>query len=326
MRRTSAVLLSATVVALGLPAAGQATAEADASACAVSTLPNPADGTATVTAMTGNTTFYGSVSPVGNGSGVVWRDGAIVDALAFNPVDANASGVLIGYRYTPDTRWSQPVGQRPGEEPVDIGSTQDAVHEINDAGTYVGSGTVGHWPYYFSIAFVGSADTWTGYALESSLDVPIAALAVDDNGDVLGRSDYDRDGVRTAAVWRDGASGAPQDLGPADELDPEDIDAGTVLVNRALHDDIALIDLASGDVTAVPGSTGYRGISLKNGTILANSADGYALFRDGTSTDLAPPAGSTITSAGALSSDGTTVGGQTRTSAGALVPTVWRCG
>ncbi|MFI7672135.1 hypothetical protein [Actinophytocola sp. NPDC049390] len=327
MRRTSAVLLSATVVALGLPATGSAAAETAASGCAVSTLPNPADGTATVTAMAGTTTFYGSVSPgADTGSGVVWQGGEITDTLAFSPTDANASGVLIGYRYATDTGWSYPVGQRPGEQPEDIGSAQDSVYEINDAGTYVGRGTVGNWPYYFSIAFAGSADTWSGYVLESSLDVPVAAVAVDDNRNVLGRSDYDRDGVPTAAVWRGGTSGAPQDLGPADELAPRDIDAGTVLVNRTVHDDIALIDIVSGDVTAVPGSTGYRAFFLKNGTILADGAGGYALFRGDTRVDLTPPTGSTITAVGALSADGTTVGGQTRTSAGTLVPTVWRCG
>jgi hypothetical protein len=324
VRRTSAVLLAVIVVALGLP--GHAAAEATA-ACAVSTLPNPADGTAVVTAMAGNTTFYGSVSPgADTGSGVVWRDGAIVETLAFVPADANASGVLIGYRYTTDTRWSQPVGRRPGEQPVDIGGAQDSVYEINDAGTFVGRGTVGRWPYYFSVAFYGHAENWGSYPLESSLDAPVAALAVDDDGLVLGRSDYDRDGVVTVAVWRSGTGDAARDLGSVDELEPRDIDAGTVLVNRALHDDIALVDVASGDVAAVPGSAGYRGSSLKNGTVLAEGADGYALFRDGTRIDLTAPAGSAITAAGTLSADGTTVGGQTRTSAGTLLPTVWRCG
>ncbi|HEX2133735.1 MAG TPA: hypothetical protein VHH15_19490 [Actinophytocola sp.] len=324
MRSTSAVLLAVTVVTLGLPA--HAAAEVTAS-CAVSTLPNPADGTATVTAMAGTTTFYGSVSPgVDTGSGVVWRDGAIVDTLAFVPADANNSGVLVGYRYDSQTRWSQPVGQRPGEQPVDIGGAQDSVYEINAAGTFVGRGTVGRWPYYFSVAFYGSADTWSSYPLESSLDAPVRAIAIDDDGLVVGLSDHDRDGALTAAVWRGGTGDAPQDIGPADELDPRDIDAGTVLVNRVLDEDIALVDVRSRTVTPVPGSTGYLGSSLKNGTVLAQGPGGYALFRGATRVDLTPPAGSTITAAGTLSADGTTVGGQTRTSAGALVPTVWRCG
>lgn len=275
MRRTGVVMTVLSAALLGLPAGAGADAAPAAVACAVRTLNLPG-ASASVTAVVDRNAFLGD----SGGSGYLWRNG-VTSTVPIRPDAVNSSGMILGSR---SGTTSQEVARVPlGGGTPQYGGREIYTSGINDAGVAaVDYFTVGGLP-----GLVSHAMSWKpGDATPTRLSGPnvSGARAIDDLGYIVGFADG---ASRYALAWGPGGDIVLQ-LGPFAPTEPRiafgDIDNGVAAAGRyprSGEPDIVLVDVRTGAITPVPGTTGYGGERYEDGALLGwDPEDGYALWND----------------------------------------------
>jgi hypothetical protein len=259
--------------------------------------------------------------------GVIWQDGVpSVLANDFVPFDMNRAGVMSGNVSVASFPSSY---QRAALMTVDGTITYlNSAYSVAAAGLNERGDSVG-WVYpqhpvvhYAALWPAGATDLET---LDPAWYVPVD---IDDTGVSIGRP---QDQTKPQRIWRfDGTvvwSYGPYPAGTS-SIDLADIDDGKVAAKRTRPDgrfEVVLISVATGAVTALPGSASGTPLEIENGVVVGKGASGATMWRATGATVLPPPAGLVAREATVVTGDGTEVAGLSVTSSGEAVATVWRC-
>jgi hypothetical protein len=324
MRRTGALLASTAAVLLCLPATAQAVA-----GCAVSALPVPSgapDG-GVATAILDRDTFVGFTNePI---QGQLWRNGSVTP-IPIRPDEVSPSGLVVG---------SSANGQRGAR--LQLGGTPQLagydtiLGDVNTAGDSVGTYlTIGQLPDKRNAVW------WrAGAAAPTTLPGPqfTGASAIDDLGYKIGIGET-MAGERRSLVW-DQNGNILRQFGPYPAgqtvIELKDIDDGIaagVRISGGGVEDIVLVDVRTGGITPVPGTSGFEPLRISDGSVVGFDIDTMrlALWHGGVRYDLPALPNTTPRLVFDLEVYGTTAvlsGFSYRGSSGFFkVPTVWVCG
>lgn len=333
MRRIGAALASVAVVLLGTPAVAETPAETSAQAsaaagCTATALPVPADATggASVAAIVEPGTYLGR-----SGSepyqGMMWRNGTL-SPLPISPSAVNPSGLVVGYEPGVNGRLAR---MRLGGTPQ-YSWNSTYLDDINADGVAVGS------LVFADLVLIAHAVVWRpGEAEPTTLPGPVrtGAWAIDDLGYKIGYGQTS-EGERREVVW-DADDRIVREFGPYDDNDvklyPRDIDDGVALTTRYQPSgakDLVLVDVVTGEVTALPDTDGLRGEHYEDGWIAGDAGDFVTpvVWHDGAQVSLPAPPGTEprlIEDVHVVGSTAILSGYSVSYSPRYLTPTVWRC-
>lgn len=327
MRRMGTVLLSVAAALLVVPVPAAAAVD-----CAPTTLPvlPGTTGGGSGSAILDTNTFLGWMNDPYQG--VIWRDGS-VSSLDIVPDEVNPSGLVSGAVWNGQPRAARmQLGGTP-----EVGSTRPShMEDVNSAGD-----SVGWQSNLFGPPSDYDALWWKrGDAGPTLLPGPYrtSAGAIDDLGNMLGYGET-TEGERRYIVW--GPDGTvKRQFGPyitgQTRLSPTDIDDGIAVADRrppSGEQDITLIDVDTGTVTPIAGSSGWTAMQISNGSVLAQDADitlTYRLWHNGVTYNLPSPpnmSSSRLFDLDVLGSTAVVVGFSYPDGPGFFqTPVVWRCG
>jgi hypothetical protein len=272
-------------------------------------------------------TYVGRGADAGGQVGLVWQDGQVSRLPnEFVPHDMNRSGLMSGYVTVESFPSSYRAGALMGLDGtithLDSGYSVVAAG-MNERGDAVGWVYPQHPVVHF--AALWPAGTTGAEVLDPSWYLPID---IDDDGVSIGKP---QDVTQPQRIWRFDGS-VVSDYGPypagRSSIDLADIDDGEVAAKRTRPDgrfEVVLIDVATGAVTALPGSSSGTPLEIENGVVAGRGPGGATVWRSTGATVLPAPAGTTTREATALDDDGTEVAGISVTAGGEAVATVWRC-
>ena len=259
--------------------------------------------------------------------GVIWRDGqpSVLPGDVV-PYDMNRSGVISGSVSVEDfpSSYRSAVLVRPDGTITTLGTAYStAAAGLNERGDAVGWYYPEHPVIHFAVVWPAGSTSYE--TLDPSWYLP---LDIDDNGFSVGKP---QDPAQPQRIWRlDGTvvwNYGPYPAG-ASSLDLADIDDGKVAAKRTRPDgrfEVVLISVATGAVTALPGSASGTPLEIENGVLVGRGPQGATMWRSSGATVLPAPAGLATREATAVNGDGTEVAGISVTSSGDAVATVWRC-
>lgn len=317
-------MLAAVVLALlGSPVS----AGAAAAGCATTDLPVPQSASegGSVDGIRADGTYVGwSNSPQ---QGQQWNNGA-VGSLPINGYAVNASGLVVGSATTGYRAARVQIGGTVQYGPYDAG-----MNDVNASGDAVGSlMTIGGLPDRRKALW------WRpNEAQPRELPGPVftGATAIDDLGYKVGIGDT-WEGARSWIVW--GANGEiVRQFGPyaagQTRISLHDIDDGVAVATRwpaSGAKDIALVDVATGAITPVPGTSGFEAQEISDGSVVGMDANfQFALWHLGTRYDLtvSRPTPHTVADLEVFGTTALVSGYRLLQSSGYLkTPTIWRCG
>jgi len=281
------VLLSLAAALLVVPV--PAAAAVDCSAATLPVLPGSAGGGSGAAILDSDTFLGWMLDP---SQGVIWDNGT-VSSLAISPSAVNSGGLVVG-----DVGTGTPHAARMqlGGSP-ETGSTRPSqMEDVNSSGDSVGWRT-----NVFAPPTDWDALWWKhGDAAPTLLPGPYqtSASAIDDLGNIVGYGQTAQGG-REWIVW--GPDGTiKREFGPYTSgqtvIATTDIDDGIAVADRdpaVGETDIVLINVDTGAMTPVAGSSGWVSRQISNGSVLAQSADlsTYRLWHNGGTFNLPSPAG-----------------------------------
>lgn len=313
---------------LSVAAALVAPAAAVAAVCTPTALPNlPGVMPHEVTGTDYAGTYVGRGDDTGEPAGLVWQGGQVSRLPhGFVPYDMNRAGLMSGYVERENFPSSYRVGAL-----MELDGTityLDSGYSVAAAGMNERGDAVG-WIYpqhpVVHFAALWPAGVPDAEVLDPSWYVPID---IDDAGVSIGKP---QDVTQPQRIWRfDGtvlSNYGPYPAGRS-SIDLADIDDGTVAAKRTRPDgrfEVVLIDVTTGAVTALPGSSSGTPLEIENGVVVGRGPQGATMWRSTGATVLPAPRGATAREATALNDDGTEVAGISVTAGGEAVATVWRC-
>jgi hypothetical protein len=275
-------------------------------------------------------TFLGWMN--GPHQGVIWRNGSI-SSLNIVPDEVNATGLVAGaVNSSPPHAARAQLGGLP-----EIGSTRPShMIDVNSSGDQVGWRTNLYAP---PSDFDG---LWwkRGDAAPTLLPGPYrtSASAIDDSGTMIGWGETSQ-GERRYMVW--GPDGTiKRQYGPYASGETVvalvDIDNGVAVATRypaSGATDIVLVNVATGTMTPVAGSSGWAALKLSKGSVLAQNATAlltYRLWHNGVTYNVPSPAGmraSRLFDLNVIGSTAIVLGfSYPENSSSFQHPVVWRCG
>ncbi|MGB3437896.1 MAG: hypothetical protein WBA97_04000 [Actinophytocola sp.] len=326
MRRSlsRAAVLSVLGAVLGIGAAPAA-----AAVCTPTALPNlPGVSLYEVTGTDHAGTYVARGADADGPAGVVWQDGQVSRLPnGFVPFDMNRAGLMSGNVSVagfPTSYQRSALMRLDGTTTYLTTAYSTAAAGMNERGDAVGWVYPDHPVIHFAALWPSGATEYD--VLDPSWYVPVD---IDDDGVSIGKP---QDETQPQRIWRfDGT--VVRNYGPYpaghSSIDLADIDDGSVAATRTRPDgrfEVVVIDVATGAVTALPGSASGTPLEIENGVVVGRGPHGATMWRPSGATVLPAPSGLTTREATALNDDGTEAAGISTTASGEAVATVWRCG
>jgi hypothetical protein len=262
--------------------------------------------------------------------GVIWRNGS-VSSLNIVPNEVNATGLVAGSVSGPRAARAQ-LGGTP-----EVGSPRpSSMADVNAAGDAVGWQT--NW--YAPPSDYDGLWWKRGATAPTLLPGPYrtSARAIDDLGNMIGWGETSA-GERRYMIW--GPDGTiKRQYGPYASGETvvalDDVDDGIAVATRYPASgarDIVLIDVATGAMTPVSGSSGWLALKISKGSVLAEDAAltrTHRLWHNGVTYNLPEPAGmdsSRVFDMNVIGSTAIAVGfSYPEDTFSFQHPVVWRCG
>lgn len=259
--------------------------------------------------------------------GQQWDNG-VVSSLPINGYAVNASGLVVGTAISGYRAARVQIGGA-----VQYGLASTGMNDVNASGHAVGS--------LLTVSLLPNrrkALWWhPNEAQPRELPGPelTGATAIDDLGYKVGTGET-RQGARSWIVW--GANGEiVRQFGPYAAgqtwISLHDIDDGVAVATRwpaSGPKDIVLVDVVTGAISPVPGTSGFEAQEISNGSVVGMDANlQFALWHLGTRYDLtvSRPTPHTVADLEVFGTTAVVSGFRLLQSSGSFkTPTIWRCG